>query len=159
MFMLPPLSCEREPRSPPEAAQERPGSVSRGHLEPKRAPRAFQSLLEAAREGISAPFRPHFDHFWSHLGIIVELFLDHWRWRLVLAFVSVLLLAFYSLRCFWCVLFGFLVRYFLVPRPAPKKTATQRTNARATLQRRSPDLGRRDSRRVYNLFFVFEIER
>ena len=58
-----PGAAQDRPGSPPGAAQERPGSVSRGHLSPKRAPRAFQSLLKAAREGISAPFRPHWSHF------------------------------------------------------------------------------------------------
>ena len=160
----------RRPSCPPPKSENRPWSRPRPPQEPSRSrPRAPRERLQrpsAAQEGakslpeppvgrpgghfgtFSAPFRPLLEPFGHNCRALSRPL----ALRLVLAFVSVLLLAFYSLRCFWCVLFGFLVRYFLVPRPAPKKTATQRANARATLQRRSPDLGRRDSRRVYNIY-------
>ena len=130
-----PGAAQHRPGSPPGAPQECPGSVSRCHLQPKRAPRAFQSLLQAAQEGISAPSRHHFDQFWSRLGILVQLFFYHCRWRLVLACVSVLLLAFCSLLLLALLLVRF-IRFscsllFGAPSSAKKDSETTSERARA----------------------------
>ena len=128
-----PGAAQHRPGSPPGAPQECPGSVSRCHLQPKRAPRAFQSLLQAAREGISAPFRHHFDQFWSRLGILFQLFFYHCRWRLVLACVSVLLLAFCSLLLLALLLVRF-IRFscsLLFGAPSSAKKDSETTSERA----------------------------
>ena len=141
------------PGALPEPPKNAPGASPdatcspRGRREPSRAScrppeRAFRHLFGT----ISTSFGAVWEYFSSSFSTIAA---GVWCWPVCLSCCWRFALCFSS-RCFWCVLFGFLVRSFLVPHPAPKKTAKQRANARARMQRRSPDLGRRDSRRVYN---------